>query len=129
MEDEDGIFPTWKGFVKNYLKLIIVTKNWIWKDCFFFILEHHLFMKKDKLVHETILLDVANFMLHHLAHAKFAKDSWDNLCATFEKKYVGYKLQLRQKLLRCNKFVQIQIIYQITNFKIKIFIFIIHITF
>jgi hypothetical protein len=32
-------------------------------------------MKKDKLAHETILLDVVNFMLDHLAHAKFAKDS------------------------------------------------------
>ncbi len=55
-------------------------------------LEHHLFMKKDKLAHETILLDVVNFMLHHLAHAKFVKNSWDNLCATFDKNYVGNKL-------------------------------------
>jgi hypothetical protein len=47
-------------------------------------LEHHWFMKKDKLAHETILLDVVNFMLHHLVLAEFAKDSWDNLCATFE---------------------------------------------
>jgi hypothetical protein len=39
------------------------------------ILEHHLFTKKDKLTYETILLDIVNFMLYHLTHAKFAKDS------------------------------------------------------
>jgi hypothetical protein len=32
-------------------------------------------MKKDKLAHETILLEVVNFMLYHLAHVEFAKDS------------------------------------------------------
>jgi hypothetical protein len=37
-------------------------------------------------------------MLHHLVLAEFAKDSWDNLCATFEFKYVGNKLQLCQEL-------------------------------
>jgi len=38
------------------------------------ILEHHLFTKKNKLNYETIFLDVVNFMLYHLVHAKFAKD-------------------------------------------------------
>jgi hypothetical protein len=37
------------------------------------ILEHRLFIKKDKLAHGTILLNVVDFMLHHLAHAKIAK--------------------------------------------------------
>ncbi len=61
------------------------------------ILEHCLFMKKDKLAHGIIFLDV-NFMLHHLTCVEFAKDSWDNLCVTFEKIYVNNKFLLCQEL-------------------------------
>ncbi len=46
--------------------------------------EHHFFMKKDKLA--------------HVACAKTTKDTWDNLCATFERKHVGNILQLCQDL-------------------------------
>jgi hypothetical protein len=41
---------------------------------------------------EQFFKNVVDFMLHHLAHAKIAKDSWDNLCATFENIYVDNKL-------------------------------------
>ncbi len=30
--------------------------------------EHCMFMKKNKLVHETIFLNVVDFMLHHVTH-------------------------------------------------------------
>jgi hypothetical protein len=48
------------------------------------ILKHCLFMKKDKFVHETIILNVVGSLLHHVACAKIAKDAWDNLCATIK---------------------------------------------
>ncbi len=87
-----------KDLWKITLKELLLLKIEFWKIVLKKgIFEHCLFMKKDKLAHETIFLNV-NFMLHHLAHAKFAKDSWNNLCATFEKKNVDNKLQLCQKL-------------------------------
>jgi hypothetical protein len=49
------------------------------------------------LVCGTILLNVVDFLLHHLARVEIAKDSWDNLHATFEKKHVGNKLQQCQQ--------------------------------
>jgi hypothetical protein len=55
-------------------------------------------MKKDKLACETILLNVVDSLLHHVAHAKTTKNAWDNLCATFEKRHIGNKLQLHQEL-------------------------------
>jgi hypothetical protein len=61
-------------------------------------LEHYLFMKKDKVVHGTILLNVIDFMLHHVARVGTIKDAWDNLCATFERRHVSNKLQLHQEL-------------------------------
>ncbi len=61
-------------------------------------LEHHLFMKNDKLAYGTIFLNVVDFMFHHVARAKIIKNTWDNLCATFERKHVGNILQLCQKL-------------------------------
>jgi hypothetical protein len=48
------------------------------------ILKHCLFMKKDKWVHETIILNVVGSLLHHVACAKIAKDAWDDLCATIK---------------------------------------------
>ncbi len=60
-------------------------------------LEYYLFMKKDRLACGTILLNVINPLLYHVACAKIAKDAWDNLCATCERKYVDNKLQLRQR--------------------------------
>jgi hypothetical protein len=42
-------------------------------------LKHRLFMKKDKLAHGTILLDVINSLLHHVTCVKTTKDAWDNL--------------------------------------------------
>jgi hypothetical protein len=62
------------------------------------ILEHRLFKKKDKLVYGTVLLNVVDFLLHHVALSKTTKDAWDNLCATLEKKHVDNKLQLYQEL-------------------------------
>ncbi len=69
------------------------------------ILEHHLFTKKDKLTYETILLDIVNFMLYHLTHAKFAKDSWGNLCATFGKNMLvrNYNYVMSCRILRWKK--------------------------
>jgi len=49
-------------------------------------------MKKDKLACGTTLLNVVDPLLDHVACAKTTKDSWNNLCATFEKKHVGNKL-------------------------------------
>jgi hypothetical protein len=54
--------------------------------------KHHLFMKKDKLAHGRILLNVIDFLLHHVTCVEITKDAWDNLCATFERKHVGNKL-------------------------------------
>ncbi len=56
------------------------------------ILEHCLFMKKDKLVHGTIFLNVVDSLLHYVTCTKIAKDVWDNFCATFEKRHVDNKL-------------------------------------
>jgi hypothetical protein len=59
--------------------------------------ELRVFMKKYKLVHRTILLNIIDFLLHHAKNAKSAKDIWDNLYATFER-HVGNRLQVHQKL-------------------------------
>ncbi len=55
-------------------------------------IQHHLFMKKDKLVCGTIILNVVDLLLHHVVCAKIAKDAWDNICVTFERIRVGYRL-------------------------------------
>jgi len=55
-------------------------------------------MKKDKLACGTVLLNVVDSLLHHVTHAETTKNAWDNLCATFEKRHVGNKLQLYQEL-------------------------------
>jgi len=55
-------------------------------------------MKKDKLACGTILLNVIDFLLHHVACVKTIKDAQDNLCATFDRKHAGNKLQLHQEL-------------------------------
>jgi hypothetical protein len=60
------------------------------------IFEHRLFIKKDKLVCGTILLNVVESLLHHVARVEIAKDAWDNFYATFEKKDIGNRLQLHQ---------------------------------
>ncbi len=61
-------------------------------------LEHCLCMKKDKLACGTILLNVFDIILHHVAQCvETIKDAWDNLCATFERTHVGNRLQLHQK--------------------------------
>ncbi len=49
-------------------------------------------MKKDKLVCGKIILNVVDSLLHHVTCAETAKDAWDNLCVTFEKRHVGNKL-------------------------------------
>jgi hypothetical protein len=38
---------------------------------------------KKKKAHGVMLLNVVDYLLHHVAHVKIAKDAWDNLCATF----------------------------------------------
>ncbi len=55
-------------------------------------IKHHLFVKKDKLVCGTIILNVVDSLLHHVACVKIAKDAWDNICVTFERKHIGNKL-------------------------------------
>jgi hypothetical protein len=42
-------------------------------------------MKKDKLVHGTIFLNVVDSLLHYLACIKIAKDVWDNFVQHFRK--------------------------------------------
>jgi hypothetical protein len=54
-------------------------------------------MIEDKLACGTIFLNVVDFLLHHVTHVETAKDAWDNLCATFERRHVGYRSQLYQK--------------------------------
>ncbi len=41
------------------------------------ILEHFLFLKKEKLACRTIHLNVVEFLLHHVACVKITKDAWD----------------------------------------------------
>jgi hypothetical protein len=55
-------------------------------------IKHHLFMKKNKLVCGTIILNVVDSLLHHVACAETTKDAWDNLCVTFENICVGNRL-------------------------------------
>jgi hypothetical protein len=64
-------------------------------------LEHCLFIKKDKissnliilkLVHGTIFLNVVDSLLHHVTCAKTTKNAWDNFYATIERRHVGNKL-------------------------------------
>jgi hypothetical protein len=45
-----------------------------------------LFTKKDKLACGTTLINVVDPLLDHVACAETTKDSWNNLCATLEKK-------------------------------------------
>jgi hypothetical protein len=54
--------------------------------------EYCLFIKKDKLVHQTIFLNVGDLLLHHVAHAETIKNAWDNLYVTFERRHVDNKL-------------------------------------
>jgi len=49
-------------------------------------------MKKDKLVHGIVFLNVVDSLLHYVACTKIAKDVWDNFCATFEKRHVDNRL-------------------------------------
>jgi len=75
-------------------KRIITTKSWTWKDLVSkgVTLEHCLFIKKDKLAHGTIILNVFDFLLHHVACGEIAKDICDDFFATFEKNlHVGNK--------------------------------------
>jgi hypothetical protein len=44
------------------------------------IFEDHLFFKKEKLAHGTILLNVVDSLLHHVTCVETTKDAWDNLC-------------------------------------------------
>ncbi len=50
----------------------------------------------------TILLNVVDFLLHHVACVEIAKDAWDKFYATFEKKRVGNRLQLHQQFYNLN---------------------------
>jgi len=54
--------------------------------------EYRLFIKKDKLVHQTIFLNVVDLFLHHVAHAETIKNARDILYVTFERRHVNNKL-------------------------------------
>jgi hypothetical protein len=99
MKDGDGIFLALEGFVGDHLIKLLSPKvefgEIILKGS---TLEHYLFTKKDELAHGTIFLNVIDFMLHHVARVGTTKDAWDNLCAAFERRHVGNKLQLHQEL-------------------------------
>jgi hypothetical protein len=62
------------------------------RDIFFEgnILKHCLFMKKNKLAHGTILLNVIDSLLHHNKCKNYK--ICIRICATFERKHVGNKL-------------------------------------
>lgn len=76
---------------ENYChqKLNIVPQGETFENC--------LFMKKENLVHETIFLNVVDYVLYHVTHVETTKDAWDNLCATFEWRHVGKKWHLHHK--------------------------------
>jgi len=99
VEDGDGTFLALEGFVRDHFIKLLPPKvefgEIILKGSTF---EHYLFMKKDKLAHGTILLNVIDFMLHHVACVKTIKDAWDNLCAIIERRHVSNKLQPHQEL-------------------------------
>jgi hypothetical protein len=46
-----------------------------------------------ELAQRTILLNVIDFLFHHVACARTSKDAWDNFCATFERKHGSNRLQ------------------------------------
>jgi hypothetical protein len=81
----------WETLYKNYYhEKLNLERYWIHEG---FTLEHCLFIKKDKLAHGTIILNVFDFLLHHVACGEIAKDECDNFCATFEKHlHVGNEL-------------------------------------
>lgn len=56
MKNDDEISPTSKGFEGDHFKRIIATKIWIILQGSTF--ENYLFLKKENLAHETILLNV-----------------------------------------------------------------------
>jgi hypothetical protein len=84
MENKDGISLACKGFEGDHLKKIIATKFKLGKivpqgDTF----ENCLFMKKENLAHETILLNVVDFLLHHITHVESTKDGcWQEMATT-----------------------------------------------
>jgi hypothetical protein len=96
-------FHTWKVTTKFFLHEIflqeITSKELLPLEvefgeivCKGITLEHHLFMKKDKLTYGTIFLNVVDYLLHHVTHVEIVKDAWYNLCATFERINVGKRL-------------------------------------
>ncbi len=50
------------------------------------------------MAHRKINLNVVDSLLHHVAHVETTKNTWENLCVTFERRHVGNKLQLCQEL-------------------------------
>jgi DNA-binding response OmpR family regulator len=93
MENEDGISLAWEGLLLLEVEFGEIVLEWG-------NIEHYLFMKKDKLTHGKILLNLVNSLLHHVTSAKIVKDAWDNFCATFDRWHVGNISQLRQKLYK-----------------------------
>ncbi len=83
--------------------------------------EHHTFMNKDKLVFGTILLSVVDYLLHHVAHLRNAKETWDNLFITFEKQHVDncynyvYAIFKWAKTLQCKMTLTTSHDYKSTN--------------
>jgi hypothetical protein len=102
MEDEDGILlhekDLWEIILGELLLLKVEFGKIVPKGG---TLEHCLFIKKDKissnliilkLAHGTIFLNVVDFLLHHVTCAKTTKNAWDKFYATFERRHVGNKL-------------------------------------
>jgi hypothetical protein len=50
---------------------------------------------RSNLARGTIFLIVIHFLLHHVACAKTIEYVCDNFCATFKRKHIGNRLQLR----------------------------------
>lgn len=107
LKDEDEIFLTPEIYAiisKKLLLLEIEFENFVLKGSTH---EHHIFMKKDKLIFGTIFLNVVNSLLRHVAHLRNAKEVWNNLFTTFEKQHVGncynyvYTIFKWKKTLQC----------------------------
>jgi hypothetical protein len=69
-------------------------------------------MKKDKLACGTILLNVVDFLLHHVTYEKTTKNAWDNPCATLRKDMLAtnYNYIKSSIILRCKKAPQCKFI-------------------
>jgi hypothetical protein len=95
MECEDEISHAWERFMGGLLRELLPPKVEFgkilnsWRNHTWTLFIH----KKEKLAHRTIILNVFDFLLHHITCGEITKDACDNFCATFvQHLHVGNKL-------------------------------------